>query len=214
MIDLSTKNMMDLQSYLENISLLEKKLVEEAYSILSFGKMYSVDLFISSISNRATALIRGFCTLAKDNNYIAAVPIIRMQVDNCLRFYAVTLVQDHNSFFLEYLSGTHIGKIKDSTGKEMNDTYLAKKLDKIFPGIYKLYKSTSGYIHLSNEHAFLNSKIAENNGQARSMTINIGNSDFFSPERKIEFAFNMLTVSEIFILLIHTWLDEKKKMGD
>lgn len=131
----------DLNQFIKDLSTIELRFLNENKLFIQVvdedKKLYFFDLFFSAIVNRSTAFIRGFITLAKDDNYISAVPLIRMQVDNYLRFYAATLVSDMSDFYLQYLKGTHIGQIKDAEGNKMNDTYLAIKLDKqLFPGIY------------------------------------------------------------------------------
>ena len=102
----------DLKNIFENFVKLEKLFIKEAKLFLQIGgetgHLHTMDLFISAIINRAISLMRGFKTLADYNNYISAAPLIRIQVDYCLRFYAATLVTDYNDFFIEYLRGTPI----------------------------------------------------------------------------------------------------------
>jgi len=93
---------------------------------LGTGPLYTIDLYLSAIINRAISFIRGFKLLATEHNYISSVPIIRMQIDNCLRLYAGSIVTNHSDFFNEYLKGTHIRNLKDATGNKMTDFYLVR----------------------------------------------------------------------------------------
>ena len=207
----------NLNSVFSNLEILEELLFKEPQIYLKVGgskkgdgSLHTMDLYTSAVINRGIALIKGFTILAKSNNYISAVPLIRLQVDNCLRFYAATLVSDYNDFFSKYLSGEHIGNLKDISGKKMTDNYLAKKLDReIFSGILNLYKNTSGYIHLSNEHSFLQTEIISN----KEMTIRtkIGNIDFFKIDQKVDFAFNMFKASEFLLKMVQSWKYQKAK---
>jgi hypothetical protein len=204
----------DLNQFLEDLSLLEHRFLEENKLFLEAGgknkELHMMDLFFSAIANRSIAFIRGFITLVRDDNYIAAVPFIRMQIDNCLRFYATTLVSDMNDFYLKYLEGTHIGQIEDAEGNKMYDTYLVEKLDEnLFPGIRNLYKNTSGYVHLSNEHTFLQTKYENDKLSVRS-----GKFDFFSIDKKVDFVFNMLKASEFLLTLLESWKFQKAIMID
>lgn len=207
----------DLKQIFSNLHVLEKRFIEESKLFLSVGgekgkgSIHTMDLFISGIVNRAISLIHGYILLAKDKNYISAVPLIRIQLDNCLRFYAATLVTDYNDFFLKYLGGEHIGNLKDSKGKRMTDTYLAKQLDKnIMPGILNLYKNTSGHIHLSNEHSFLQTEIVKES--ERTIRTEIGKMDFFKIDEEVDFSYNMFVATNLLLKLVSSWKYQKLKV--
>ncbi len=195
-----------LNEIFEDLHNLETHFIKEA-SIFLQTNTYTMDLYYSAIINRAIALIRGFITLSKENNYVSSIPLIRIQVDNCLRFYATTLVDDYDAFFMDFMKGEHVGNIPDASGKKMTDTYLVKKLNKLFPGIHKLYKNTSGYVHLSNQHTFLQTSIVKE----RTIGIRIGNFDFYNIDKKVDFAYNMFKASEILLDLIKNWTVHKMK---
>ncbi len=200
----------DLKIFLQQLLDLEARFLDEAKIFLQLGKeLYSMDLYISAIINRSISFMQGFEQLAKENNYITAVPIIRMQIDNCLRFYAATIVTDYNAFFIEYLKGIHIRNLKDSNNKKMTDSYLIEKLDKIFPSVHNLYNNTSGYVHLSNEHSFLQTEIIKD--EERKIGTRIGRYDFYAIDQKVDFVFNMLKASEILLGLVRSWKFEKLK---
>lgn len=67
------------------------------------------------------ALIRRYLTLIDSQNYISAVPLIRLQLDNCMRFFAGSIVIEFNKFHDEYLDGVPFRKIRDKNGKRMTD---------------------------------------------------------------------------------------------
>ncbi len=206
-----TKNVTDedLKQIFDNLDKIEKLFLREAKMFLGTGAIYSTDLYLSAIINRAISFIRGFKLLATENNYISSVPIIRMQIDNCLRLYAGTLVESHNDFFLAYLDGIHIRNMKDANGNKMTDSYLIKQLDKIFPGIHNLYNNTSGYVHLSNEHAFLQTEILKDD--ERKMGTRIGYYDFYAIDEKVDFAYNMFKASQFLLELVTSWRLQKLK---
>tara|TARA_R110001583_G_scaffold12279_7_gene54622 strand:- start:125 stop:856 length:732 start_codon:yes stop_codon:yes gene_type:complete len=210
----------DLKQVFKNIEILEKLFIKESKIFLTIGStedgkgsVHQMDLFVSAIVNRGISLSRGFKTLAESNNYICAVPIIRLQIDNCLRFYASTLVTDYNDFFMQYLSGSHIRNIKDAFGNKMTDNYLAKKLDKeVFPGILNMYQNTSGHIHLSNEHTFMHNQIEKHNEDEMTMKTIIGGHDFFKVDQKVDFAYNMFKATEFLLDLVKSWKYQKHKI--
>lgn len=204
----------DLLGIFKNLSKLETVFLSEAKMFFQIGgedgHLHTMDLFTSAIINRSISLMRGFVTLAKENNYISSVPLIRIQLDNCLRFYATTLVRDYNDTFLKYLSGVHIRNIKDASGAKMTDTYLVTKLDEIFPGIQNLYKNSSGHIHFSNEHSFLQTTIVSE--IEKTIETRIGYYDFYPIDKKVDFAYNMLKASEILLNLTRSWTVQKLKV--
>ncbi len=199
----------DLNDIFIKIEDIEKDFINVSKLFLQTGNLYSMDYYASAIVNRSISLMRGFLTLSKDNNYISSVPLIRVQLDNCLRFYAINLVEDVNVYFIQYLKGKHIRNLKDRDGKKMTDAYLSEKLDKLVPGIRDLYKNSSGYIHFSNEHSFLQTNIVKN--KERTVATKIGFYDFFTIDKKVDFSYNMFKASETLLMMVKGWAIQKKE---
>ena len=63
--------------------------------------LYSMDLIALPVLNRSTRLVSGFTTLIREENYLCAIPLIRLQLDNSLRFYATFLVSSIDTFVQE-----------------------------------------------------------------------------------------------------------------
>jgi len=204
----------DLLKIFNKLSQLEREFINEAKLFLQIGgkngHLHTMDLYTSAIINRAISLMSGFITLSSENNYISSVALIRIQLDNCIRFYASTLVADYDKFFLEYLKGKHIRNLKDTSGNKMTDTYLISNLDKLFPGVQKLYNNSSGYIHFSNEHSNLQTTL--NKEETRVIETRIGRYDFYSINQKVDFAYNMFKASEILLDLTRSWKFQKMKV--
>lgn len=192
---------------LENEILESSKRFFEADS----NNLYSLDLFAIAVNNRTMSLTKAYLTLVKENNYIAAVSLIRLQLDNALRFFASTQVKDLNNFVMHFIDGKEIRDYKDFKGKNLSDSYLAKELDKYFSGTYKLYKNACGYVHLSDKHFFPTiSKIEEKD---RSFRFVIGSSNNYTEEQKIDFSKTMLEVTKLVIIMVEQWKHEKIKLG-
>lgn len=107
---------------------------------------------IFSIVHRAIELNRGFKALTETNNWITAINLLRLQADNCMRLFAISLVEDRLDLYNRIQNGEHIRNIKDAEGNKMTDLYLSQKLDHLYPGFRMLYENTSGFIHFSNEY--------------------------------------------------------------
>ncbi len=144
------------------------------------SKMYFLDIIAISVLNRSACLLDGFCDLIEKKNFIAAAPLIRLQLDNLLRFQGAWLVEDPHKFSEEVFRGTHIGKLKDRDGHSMTDYYLVKKISEKYPIMESVYKHTSGYVHLSDKHIF-NSLGRVKEGDI--FNIKISSSDEFIDEK-------------------------------
>ena len=100
-------------------------------------------------------MVFGFITLIKERNFICAASLIRLQLDNLLRFRAAFMVANSNHFVVDVLSGKSVRNLADKNGQKMTDAYLQRELADEYPWLQNLYKGTSGYIHFSEQH-FLN----------------------------------------------------------
>jgi hypothetical protein len=120
--------------------------ISEGFSLL--------DIFAWMVLKRSISLVYGFVALIRARNFISAAPLVRLQIDNLLRFRAAFLVADSDEFIRSVLSGTSIRGFKDKDKKKMTDAYLQQRLLSEYPWIQEIYKKTSGYVHLSEEHFF------------------------------------------------------------
>jgi hypothetical protein len=86
-------------------------------------------MFAAASLNRSISLVKGFRKLIPDN-YICAAPIVRLQLDNVLRFSALSLVTDAEDFATRVAAGEKIGNLKDLDDQQMKDNYLKNKGNK------------------------------------------------------------------------------------
>lgn len=194
------------EKLIETLDKLDNEFIQSSMRVLKAGEgnMYTIDLLSSAVNNRALQLTKGFITLIKEDNFISAIPLIRLQLDNALRFFATTLVSNYNEFFLHYLDGKPIRDYKDAKGQKLTDNYLAKTLDIYFPGTLKLYNDTSGHIHLSDRHFF--ATIGNIKDESRIVEMAVGPSvNNFKEEDKIDFVRTMIEVSKLVIIVVEQW---------
>lgn len=197
----------DLNHTFKNILLLEKLFILEINKIYEIEEGISIiNHYIMSMANRAISLNRGFVTLAESNNYQTAISLMRLQIDNCLRLYAMSLSGNAAEFYEKVLNGEHIRNLKDRDGNKMTDNYLVTKIDKIFPKFESLYKKLSGHIHFSSEHFSFNNKV-END----TYSISVGNVENLNIAEKVDYTFNMFWVSKDLLNLITDYRMEIKK---
>jgi hypothetical protein len=196
---------------------LEKYLVEledEGDKLISIGKqllenigMTEFSLFCTSILNRTINLNRGFITLIKDSNYIAAAPLVRLNLDSLLRLFASTQSEfDYETFAQKVRKGEKIGHMMDAAKKnKLNDFELVKRLKEIkgLSWVDDIYKAGSGFVHLSINHVKSSYSV-----DGEIMTVGIRkNDEFILIDEKIAAAHFMTQASRGIRIFIGDWLD-------
>jgi len=200
-----------LAQYIDELSVSHVKFAKLGDDILQANNQskYVIDSFAYSVINRTIQLTQGYITLVNTNNYISAIPLIRLQLDNALRFFAIFEVIDANDFCFYFMGGKPIYQYKSHTGKNLTDSYLAQKLDTISPGILRLYKEISDYVHLSSQHVHASKYVDEGEVRLKVMDVNKG-IDAFSLEAKINFAYNMFEVVKLVFIVLDKWKQTKQ----
>lgn len=201
-----------MQQFAERIERLKKidqEVVELAMAIMKAdaGRFYNLDFLILAALNRSRVNIHGFKNLIELNNYFAAIPFVRMQLDSALRLFATTLVDNPSELAKKILDGESIRKIKDRSGSKMTDAYLLGLFSKTEPWVEKVYDSGSGFIHLSNKHIF---GLFSESGDNGVFQVAIGPTQSNIPDGfRIEAVAAITHITKLIINLCTRWLDEK-----
>jgi hypothetical protein len=176
------------------------------------GAVYPVDLLAWAVINRSINLIQGFAILIEKRNFISAVPLLRLQIDNCLRFYAVYLVSDPHKFATNVLTGARIAKMKDESGARLTGGYLASRLTEHHSWVARVYDKTSGYIHLSESHIFNTFAPTRDADRAKNIqSISIGPGDNFLDEKFYEEATEaFIEATNVLFTYLVGWLKTKE----
>ena len=148
------------------------------------GSVYPMDLFVGATLNRSLNTLDGFVSLIRARNFVAAAPLVRLQLDTCLRLSAAFLVDEPHQFVLEVINGKRIRDMCDQSGKKMTDRYLCDQLAEEAPWIDSVYKHASGYIHLSNKHFYESMRVEEGAGTIQH-AISLGDS-FVSDKLRLD----------------------------
>lgn len=198
----------ELLEVVENLSLLSTDYKNLAKNIMKQDtQVMKVDLVALSVLNRAISINNAFRTLTKENNTFSDLHLIRIQIDNLIRYYSILITNDEK--YLDYvLDGKPINKFKDSNGKQFNDKYLAEKLDEEFNGMLNLYMKYCNHIHFGKEHLERIKTISEN--KQAQYRVEIGNFDNYSLEERKTFVVDMITVSINLCKIIQDWVLTKK----
>lgn len=172
---------------------------------------YVIDSLAFAVINRSIQLTQGYITLVNTNNYIAAIPLIRLQLDNALRFFAINLVTDANDFVFYFMDGKPVNRYESYTGEKLSDNYLATKMDAVSPGVLRLYKETCEYIHLSKQHVHASKYFDK--GEVKLFVMDVDHPiDAFGLEAKVNFALNMLAVVKLVLIVLDRWKQTKQNL--
>jgi hypothetical protein len=168
-----------------------------------------IDIYSLMVLRRSISLVYGFTELIRSNNFMCAVPLIRFQIDNLLRFRAAFLVDNQSKFVVDVLQGKEVRKLKDRSGKNMTDAYLQDLLENEYSWLKEVYKKTSGYIHLSESH-FYNTLRSKKNGQKGTVEIYIGPDDKMVNDLEYEQATeDMINATHALLTFLVNWAKKK-----
>ena len=108
----------------DSLSKLEKlkdehTIVGQRTLVLANEKLFPCHGLYLSVLNRSYEVLDGFLLLIKNGNYGCCMALLRIQLDNILRFYGVLLTKDPHRTANLVMQGTQLNKIKDKKGKRL-----------------------------------------------------------------------------------------------
>ncbi len=155
---------MNNQDYKEYIKPKVQMLTDLIINSYVIGEtLFKEDFFTIAILNRFVTLTEGFKTLILERNLTCCRALLRLQLDNCMRLYGLSIAKDIDMAIDTVISGGRFDKLKDKQGKYMKDSYLKKKLSNFDSKFETVYNSTSGYIHFSDKGIFQSVRPSDNN---------------------------------------------------
>lgn len=181
------------------------QLSEEDSKIIAIGKALSESIgateytfFCHSVLNRTINLNRGYLSLLKDHNFIAAAPLVRLNLDSLLRIFAsIQSEYDVENFARNVRKGDLVRKMRynKNVKERLTDAKLVDLLKDIpsFKWVKEIYHAGSGYVHLSNQHFYSSIGVVD------SQTIEGGilkTDSYVSEDEKMAGTFYMLQASK------------------
>jgi hypothetical protein len=161
-------------------------------------------MYVVAALNRSLALIDGFSRIIPDN-YICAVPLVRLQLDCALRFSALFLVADQEAFARRVCAGEQINKLEDRDGQKMQDAYLVRKLNAQYPGVNMCYEDGCGYVHFSDAHIFhIHCKTPEGKWQ-----VQVGGDLNVTEDIREDAVFMMDQATRLLIVAVEKYIQQK-----
>jgi hypothetical protein len=101
-------------------------------------------------ARRAAALADAFVAMVRAENPLAAIPLVRMQLDTAMRFNARSLAENPDKLLEQFETEEPWSKLKARDGRsQLTDRYLHEQLAGRFPWASRVYKATSGFVHFS-----------------------------------------------------------------
>ncbi len=180
-------------------------------------KMGTFDIFLIAALNRTVNISKAYTSLIRDNNFIAAAPLVRINIDTLLRLYASIISEyDRNTFASKVMGGELIKKMKlRGTKQKLNDLLLYTELSKVenMEWVSDIYKAGNSFVHLEKSHIFSSLKVDDD--KERIINMSIGFHDSFVPEsEKFGSSVWMNKTVDSIIQQAQIWMYEKaQKVG-
>ena len=169
------------------------------------GDLYLMDFLGAAVLNRSMRLIRGFSDLIA-SNFMSGAPLVRLQLDNLLRFHAAFLVKDPHGFVMGVLGGRQINTLTSLDGARLTDAYLVRSLEGRYPDIGAIYDRGCGYVHLSDLHVL--HAVQSDGGNRIEITISEEESEV-SDEIRLDAVDTMILLTQRILSHIRGWIYTK-----
>jgi hypothetical protein len=145
---------MTITDSLQRLNKTKESLLEITEQIIKAygGALYPLDFLAYATVNRTLHFIPAFTHSVETRNFFVAAPLLRMQLDSCLRFSAAWSVNDCQTYASKILSGVETRKLKDAKGNRLTDAFLVSTMSIDYPWVESVYQHCSGFVHLSRVH--------------------------------------------------------------
>jgi hypothetical protein len=114
--------------------------------------IHDIDWFALAAIKKTVSLSHAFCTLVREKNTLSAAALVRLQVDTALRVFGLSLVEDVEDAGARLMNDERYDRLKSRDNERLTDAFLHEQLDRRYPGLTGVYRSSSAYVHLSGKH--------------------------------------------------------------
>jgi len=171
--------------------------------------MFPLDWIMQIACKRALSNASGIADLIEGHNMVSARALLRVHIDGLVRLYAFTLVDRPHDLAIKVIAGEKLSHMKDRNGTLMRDAHLIEQLGKEFDWLPKVYKNTSGFIHLSRELLGFTMQPKEQD----SFAVQISDKDDLPEEYWIEVIECHVETSRILLSFVGSWTHTKEEAG-
>ena len=198
----------DINTFFERY---DEALIEAHQKFNEVGCFAPIDFYVDTVLKRAMVINGAYVKLAKTNNYIAAAPYIRMQMDNCINLGAGAMVKDILAYINHFLSGKELYKFKDERKNSLYEKYIVQEMNKRYGSFKQAYEHYNMEVHLSVGHFFMAHYMDEDN----SMNLTLEHGYYHKEEEILAHNKNIYLVNNVLIdVLLEYWLPIKKSYLD
>ncbi|WP_298324249.1 hypothetical protein [uncultured Dokdonia sp.] len=181
------------------------------------SKVEAFDIFLIVALNRTVNISKGYTTLMRENNFISAAPLIRINIDTLLRIYASIISEyDRNTYASKVMEGEQINKMKfNGTNQKLSDAFLYSELSKVqnMEWVSSIYKAGNSFIHLEKAHFYSSYQINKNENQNLNFSIGFHDNNIPDKEKLGSSIWMNKTVDSI-IEQSQIWIYEKCRKYD
>lgn len=151
-----------------------------------------------------------------DDSYMISAVLLRCQMDTLMRLYAYNLHSDPNKMAQQVLYKN--AKFRDfyviENGKKerFTDTYLHKRLNRIYPWFSGVYEMLSGFVHFGDVYGRLPIESTQDQNGEGFVNLRISPSDSIAvtDKSRAELAACMADTTDIILTFIASFLDGTK----
>ena len=130
----NTEYKKEIEALIPELERINEEAIPIAKGIIG-NTLLQVDLGFAALLNRSQQLTDGFIAMVKARNLTCAAALLRLQLDNCMRLYALYIAEDRKGFINSLMDGGKIDKLRDKSGQQMQDWYLKKRVDQAGPPV-------------------------------------------------------------------------------
>lgn len=198
----------DIDTFFERY---DDALIEAHQKFNEVGCFPPIDFYVDTVLKRAMVINGAYVKLAKTNNYIAAAPYIRMQMDNCINLGAGAMVKDILAYISHFLSGKELYKFKDERKNSLYEKYIVQEMNKRYGSFKQAYEHYNMEVHLSVGHFFMAHYMDEDN----RLNLTLEHGHYHKDDEILAHNKNIYLVNNVLIdVLLEYWLPIKKSYLD
>lgn len=206
---------------------MDKEIIEEKVQyLLGFCKEYqdfgrkmvqadcfeSVKYFLVGLCNRAIALNMGYIDLTTSpyENYLAAIPQIRLMLDNAMTGYSFFMsgktFKERIRYIQHIRKGKEIRKFRIANNNTLMEKFIINEMNHEIQGIRSLYKKGSSYIHYSDNLMNASAYIQQKEDGKKTAVLNVNDtSGIYSDEERIGFWEDMIGANIYMFHVVAKW---------
>jgi hypothetical protein len=176
----------------------------------SNAPLFLLDFIVTGSAKRTLSLGHGLLSMIAARNMTCGRALIRMQIDTVSRLLAYTYVSDPEEVAAAVIRGAPLHTFRSKEGERLRDAYLIDRMTKTHEWVRRVYESTSGTVHFSEQQFYASVTGLREDEGSRVFDLMIGHLDTHYPESSwTEIAACFCELCEIFMGILMQYGDHK-----